>query len=50
MKGFPYDGDKVRMYFANYDRRPDDEGFEEVASILKIIVNLSILLWGLIVI
>lgn len=27
--------DRKRLYFKNYERRPDDEEFEEVVSILK---------------
>lgn len=33
-EGFSY-GNSVRLYFKNYENRPDDEEFEEIISILK---------------
>lgn len=35
MKGIHIGDDLKRLYFTNYDRRPDEEEFEEVVSILK---------------
>lgn len=35
MEAFYIDKDRKRLYFKNYERRPDDEEFEEVVSILK---------------
>jgi len=35
MKAFHMDGDSVRLYFTNFENRPDDEEFEEIVSILK---------------
>lgn len=35
MKGIHIGDDQVRLYFTNYENRPDDEEFEEVISILQ---------------
>lgn len=35
MKAFHMDGDSIRLFFANFENRPDDEEFEEIMSILK---------------
>lgn len=35
MKGFHMDADPVRLYFTNYERRPDEEEFAEILGILK---------------
>lgn len=35
MKTFHLNGDNVRLYFTNYERKPDDEEFEEIMSIFK---------------
>ena len=35
METFRLAGDNNRLYFKNYDRRPDDEEFAEVMQILK---------------
>lgn len=35
METFRLTGDNNRLYFKNYDRRPDDEEFAEVMKILK---------------
>ena len=35
MKAFHMNRDSVRLYFTNYENRPDDEEFEEIMSILK---------------
>ncbi len=35
MEAFYIGKDRKRLYFKNYERRPDDEEFEEVVSILK---------------
>lgn len=35
MKGFHMDGDPVRLYFTNYERRPDEEEFAEIVDILN---------------
>lgn len=34
MKAFHMNRDSVRLYFTNYENRPDEE-FEEIMSILK---------------
>jgi len=35
MKGFHMDGDPVRLYFTNYERRPNEEEFAEIVDILN---------------